>query len=71
MYYQIQALDDYIIRFYRNGISTEYKPTYTWEKPLYYQIYNKNGDLIADKKVPKNWFFPRGVKSRKLLLVFL
>ena len=62
-YWHILASEDYYIRFYRNAISYEDKPEFTWEKPLYYQIYDRSGNLLADQKAPKDWMFPRGIDN--------
>jgi len=61
MYYDVIVLDDYFLRLYRNGIPVSAQPEYTWQKPLYIQVYDRKGNLLADQKAPEDWFFPRGV----------
>ena len=67
IYYDIIATKDYFIRFYRAELTNPSPISLVLAKPLYYQIYNRDMDLIADRKAPENWFFYRGKSQGNML----
>lgn len=58
IFQDVVVLDDYILHFYRIGLpqNLEGKSFHRYDKPLYVQVYDKEGNLLADEPAPADWF---------------